>query len=157
MSETNSAGQKARTDGDELTDQKTSGPMLGHGETHIPADDAVILTDGGTVAARIPELPDFQRDILLTLARSEPTHGQGLIDDLGTLRDESINNGRLYPNLDRLVGKGLIEKQIRATDGRTNEYRLTLSGRTALRNHAKRVEVAVEALDFDSNLEHIDD
>ena len=106
-----------------------------------------VETDGGTVTARVPELPDFQRDILLILARSGPTHGQGLVDDLGALRDETINHGRLYPNLDKLAGKGLVEKSIRATDGRTNEYDLTLSGRVALRNHAGRLDDAISTLD----------
>lgn len=125
-------GDRARTDGDGLTDQKP---------------DAIVLSDGGVVTSRVPELPGFQRDILLTIARSGPTHGQGLVDDLGALRDEEVNHGRLYPNLDKLAGKGLIEKDIRVSDGRTNEYRLTVSGRAALRSYAKRIGEAVSALD----------
>lgn len=126
------AGDEARTDGDAPTDQKP---------------DAVALPDGGVATSRVPELPDFQRDILLTIARSGPTHGQGLVDDLSALRDESINHGRLYPNLDKLAGKGLIGKDIRVTDGRTNEYKLTAAGRAALRSHAQRIDEAVSALD----------
>jgi len=110
-----------------------------------------IETDGGTATVRMPELPDFQRDILLVLAISEPTHGQGIVEDLSTLRDEDVNNGRLYPNLDELAGQGLVEKSIRATDGRSNEYRLTPAGRAAVRSHARRVGDAVDALDFDSD------
>lgn len=126
------AGDEARTGGDAPTDQKP---------------DAVVLSDGGVATARVPELPDFQRDILLTLARSGPTHGQGLVDDLSALRDEEINHGRLYPNLDKLAGKGLIEKDIRAPDGRTNEYKLTAAGRAALQSYAQRIDEAISSLD----------
>jgi DNA-binding PadR family transcriptional regulator len=43
---------------------------------------------------------------------------------------EDVNHGRLYPNLDRLVGAGLLEKG--RVDDRTNRYSLTEAGRDRL-------------------------
>lgn len=95
---------------------------------------------------RIPELRDFQRDILLTLARGGPTHGSGLVDDLQCLRDEEVHTGRLYPNLDELAEKNLVEKRIREIDGSTNQYLLTEKGRESIRQHARRVAGAADAI-----------
>jgi len=96
---------------------------------------------------RMPELSDFQRDLLMTLARSEPTHGSGLVEDLQSLRAESITQGRLYKNLDDLHDHGLIEKRIRPTkDQRRNEYALTTEGRESIRQHAQRVAGAADAI-----------
>ena len=40
--------------------------------------------------------------------------------------DEEVNHGRLYPNLDQLVEKGLLAKS--ELDKRTNQYTLTDDG-----------------------------
>jgi DNA-binding PadR family transcriptional regulator len=154
MSETKFAGDEARTDDDAPRTEKPDGNFLGQGETHIPDEGAVLLTDGGTLAAngsgdgahRIPELSAFRRDILLTLAKSQPTNGRGLLDDLSTLRDEEIGDARLYPNLNDLVHMYLVEKRENYHDERSHEYRLADAGRSALREHAQRVQAAVDAL-----------
>jgi DNA-binding PadR family transcriptional regulator len=115
-------------------------------------DEQDLVADGGTVAAnggtsnRFPELADIHRDILLTLARSGPTHGRGLMDDLATLRDEDITDSRLYRNLGDLDGLGLVEIREHVHDDRSHEYALTAQGRSAVREHAQRVTGAVEAL-----------
>jgi DNA-binding PadR family transcriptional regulator len=44
--------------------------------------------------------------------------------------DRSISPSQLYPNLDELVGLGMVEKGNH--DGRTNAYRLTDHGYKAL-------------------------
>jgi DNA-binding PadR family transcriptional regulator len=151
MSDEPSAGQKARTDDDAPRTKKTGATVLGDGELHIPAEH-VLLTDGGTVTnpsivRRAPELSGFRRDILLILARSEPTNGRGLLDDLSTLRDEEIGDARLYPNLNALVDAGLVEKRENYHDDRSHEFRLAHAGRYALRDHAQRLAGAVDALD----------
>jgi PadR family transcriptional regulator PadR len=150
MSERTHAGD-ARTDSDAPTTKKTDGYVLGRGETRIPDEDAVILTDGGIVAnggsARMPELSDFRRDILLVLARSGATHGRGLIDDLGCLRDEHIGDSRLYPNLNALVERGLVDKRENRHDNRSHEFELSAAGRAVVRDHAQRVTGCVESLD----------
>jgi hypothetical protein len=54
MSPKPSAGENARTDEEAPPTEKHDGPTLGRGELHVPADDAVILTDGGEVEADEP-------------------------------------------------------------------------------------------------------
>ncbi|WP_129116340.1 PadR family transcriptional regulator [Halegenticoccus tardaugens] len=77
------------------------------------------------------DLSGFQRDLLVVIAGHDQPSGQQLKTDLEDARDEEINHGRLYPNLDVLVNKGYVEKgQI---DRRTNFYTITDEGRTALR------------------------
>lgn len=152
MSDEPTAGQKARTDDDAPRTKKPGATVLGDGELYIPADDAVLLPDGGTatnasIVRRAPELSGFRRDILLILARSEPTNGRGLLDDLSTLRDEEIGDARLYPNLNALVDAGLVEKRENYHDDRSHEFRLADAGRYALRDHAHRLAGAVYALD----------
>ncbi|MCY4731143.1 PadR family transcriptional regulator [Natronomonas gomsonensis] len=96
---------------------------------------------------RMPELSDFKRDLLMTLARSEPTHGSGLVDDLSCLRAENVTKGRLYKNLDELHDHGLIEKRVRTeNDNRRNEYALTTAGRESIRQHAQRVAGVADAI-----------
>ena len=60
----------------------------------------------------------------------EGAYGLGIKRTLEETMDEEVNHGRLYPNLDDLVEKGLIEK--RAIDKRTNGYQLTEAGRNYL-------------------------
>ena len=72
------------------------------------------------------ELTAFQRDILAVLAE-EPMYGLAIKRELESYYDSDVNHGRLYPNLDTLVDKGLVEKGQR--DRRTNFYSLTRRGR----------------------------
>jgi DNA-binding PadR family transcriptional regulator len=55
-----------------------------------------------------------------------------------------INHGRLYPNLDELVDRGLIEKS--ELDKRTNEYSLSDAGEQLIIEHAERLEALAELL-----------
>lgn len=71
------------------------------------------------------ELTAFQRNILTVLAE-EPRYGLAIKRELESYYGEEVNHGRLYPNLDDLVSKGLIEKS--ELDKRTNEYALTDEG-----------------------------
>ncbi len=73
------------------------------------------------------DLTGFQRDLLYVIAGGDELHGLAIKEELEEYYGTSINHGRLYPNLDTLVEKGLIEKgQI---DQRTNSYTLTQRGR----------------------------
>jgi len=56
---------------------------------------------------------------------SEP-HGLAIKEELEDYYEKEIHHGRLYPNLDTLVDKGLVEKGQR--DRRTNYYSLTRRG-----------------------------
>jgi PadR family transcriptional regulator PadR len=72
------------------------------------------------------DLTGFQRDTLYAIAGQDEPHGLAIKDELEDYYENEIHHGRLYPNLDTLVEKGLVEKgQI---DRRTNYYKITQRG-----------------------------
>lgn len=73
------------------------------------------------------DLTGFQRDLLYVVAKESEQHGLALKDELEEYYESEIHHGRLYPNLDTLVDKGLIEKGV--IDKRTNYYDITARGR----------------------------
>ena len=73
------------------------------------------------------DLTGFQRDLMYTIAGLDEPHGLAIKDELEGYYEKEIHHGRLYPNLDTLVEKGLIEKG--QVDRRTNYYTLTRRGR----------------------------
>lgn len=72
------------------------------------------------------DLTGFQRDLLYSIAGREEPHGLAVQEELEEYYEQEINHGRLYPNLDTLVDKGLVEKG--QLDRRTNVYTLTRRG-----------------------------
>ena len=76
------------------------------------------------------DLTAFQRDILYVAAGMDEPHGLGIKGELDDYYEGDINHGRLYPNLDDLVEKGLLEKGTH--DQRTNSYTLTDEGHQSL-------------------------
>lgn len=76
------------------------------------------------------DLIGFQRDLLYVIAGHDEPHGLAIKEDLEDYYDGDINHGRLYPNLDILVEKELVEKG--EYDRRTNTYELTDRGERAL-------------------------
>jgi len=72
------------------------------------------------------DLTHFQRDLLYVIAGKDKPHGLAIKDELEEYYEGEIHHGRLYPNLDELVEKGLVEKGQR--DRRTNFYSLTSRG-----------------------------
>ncbi|MFB6137028.1 MAG: PadR family transcriptional regulator [Halobacteriaceae archaeon] len=76
------------------------------------------------------DLTGFQRDLLYVIAGLEEPHGLALKAELETYYEDEIHHGRLYPNLDALVDKGLVRKGEK--DQRTNVYSLTERGRRDL-------------------------
>lgn len=72
------------------------------------------------------DLTGFQRDLLYVISGREEPHGLAIKEDLEDYYETEIHHGRLYPNLDTLVDKGLVEKGQR--DRRTNIYTLTRRG-----------------------------
>lgn len=77
------------------------------------------------------DITSFQRNLLIVLA-NEPMYGLAVKRELEEYYGEDVNHGRLYPNLDELVDMGLIEKS--QLDKRTNQYELTETGRSAVRD-----------------------
>ena len=91
------------------------------------------------------DLTGFQRDLLYVTAGQNEPHGLAIKDELEDYYETEIHHGRLYPNLDTLVEKGLIEKgQI---DRRTNSYEITQRGRREIdaRREWEEQYVAAEA------------
>lgn len=92
------------------------------------------------------ELSGFRRDLLVVIAGLNTPKGLQVKTELEKYYDETINHGRLYPNLDTLVEKGLIEKT--AADNRSNSYKLTDFGEQLLRERldweASRTPSAIE-------------
>ncbi|WP_458206380.1 PadR family transcriptional regulator [Haladaptatus sp. NG-SE-30] len=83
--------------------------------------EAQTLTETSTAR----DLTAFQKNILIVLTE-EPMYGLAIKRELEDFYDAEVNHGRLYPNLDTLVERGLVEKS--ELDKRTNEYGLTQEG-----------------------------
>ncbi len=73
------------------------------------------------------DLTGFQRDLLYVIAGINEPKGLVIKEELDRYYEEVIHHGRLYPNFDALVEKGLVEKTQR--NRRTNAYTLTRRGR----------------------------
>lgn len=72
------------------------------------------------------DLTAFQRDLLLAISGLDEPKGLDVKDVLEEYYGTEIRHGRLYPNLDTLVNKGLVDKGKK--DRRTNKYVLTDRG-----------------------------
>jgi DNA-binding PadR family transcriptional regulator len=72
------------------------------------------------------DLSGFQRDLLYVISGLDKPSGQDVKEELEKYYEEEINHGRLYPNLDTLFNKDLIEKG--QLDRRANYYDLTEEG-----------------------------
>ncbi|QCC60253.1 PadR family transcriptional regulator [Natrinema thermotolerans] len=72
------------------------------------------------------DLTGFQRDLLYVIAGADRPSGQDIKDEVGQYYDSEINHGRLYPNLDTLVNKDLVEKG--QLNRRTNYYAIADGG-----------------------------
>jgi DNA-binding PadR family transcriptional regulator len=91
------------------------------------------------------DLTGFQRDLLYVIAGLDDPHGLAIKDELEDYYEKEIHHGRLYPNLDTLVDKGLVEKG--EVDRRTNYYTLTRRGK---REIEARTEWEAQYVDADS-------
>lgn len=89
------------------------------------------------------DLTGFQRDCLYVVGGMDDPIGLDIKDELEEYYENEVNHGRLYPNLDELAEKGLIDK--RQVDGRTNSYSLTGRG---IREIEARREWENRYLDF---------
>ncbi len=90
------------------------------------------------------DLTGFQRDLLYVIAGRERPHGLAIKEELEEYYEKEIHHGRLYPNLDTLVDKGLVEKGDK--DRRTNFYTLTRRGRRELEDRRSWESEYVEDL-----------
>lgn len=74
----------------------------------------------------------FQRDLLYTIAGLDEPHGLAVKAEMEDYYETEVHHGQLYPNLDTVVDKGLVNKSEK--DRRTNEYRLTKRGRREIQS-----------------------
>ena len=88
------------------------------------------------------DLTGFQRDLIYVVAGLNEPHGLALKDELEDYYEKEIHHGRLYPNLDTLVEKGLVDKG--QLDKRTNVYSVTRRGQ---REIAARTEWESQYID----------
>ncbi|MFC7214500.1 PadR family transcriptional regulator [Saliphagus sp. GCM10025334] len=88
------------------------------------------------------QLTGFQRDLLYVIAGMDRPSGQQILDDINEYIDQPVTHGRLYPNLDTLVERELVEKG--QLDRRTNYYALTPKGRRVLERRQKWVQRYVD-------------
>ncbi|MFC4540494.1 PadR family transcriptional regulator [Halosolutus amylolyticus] len=78
------------------------------------------------------DLTGFQRDLLYVITGADQPSGQDVKDEVETYYNAGINHGRLYPNLDTLVNKELVEKG--QLDRRTNYYAITDAGEETIQD-----------------------
>ncbi|MFP9193171.1 PadR family transcriptional regulator [Natrialbaceae archaeon A-CW1-1] len=91
------------------------------------------------------DLTGFQRDLVYVIAGAERPSGQEVKEEVEQYYGSEINHGRLYPNLDTLVNKELVEKG--QLDRRTNYYALADSGKQRIQ---ERREWETQYVDIDS-------
>jgi len=89
------------------------------------------------------DLTGFQRDLLTVIAGLDDPHGLAIKEELEMYYETEIHHGRLYPNLDTLVDKGLVEKG--ELDRRTNYYALTQRGKREIEARRDWEEQYLEA------------
>jgi len=77
------------------------------------------------------DLGMLQMQILWLLER-EPTHGYALMKKLNDIKKTKIEQGTLYPALQKLEGNGYIEVSEKGERGR-KIYALTTSGRAMMK------------------------
>ncbi|RQG99236.1 PadR family transcriptional regulator [Natrarchaeobius oligotrophus] len=90
------------------------------------------------------DLTGFQRDLLYVAGGLNEPHGLAIKDELENYYESEIHHGRLYPNLDTLVDKGLLEKGTR--DRRTNFYTVTRRGQREIEDRRNWENQYVEDL-----------
>ncbi len=77
------------------------------------------------------DLTGFQRDLMYVISGLQSPKGLAIKEELEKVYADEIHHGRLYPNLNTLVEKGLVDKG--ELDRRTNSYKLTRRGKRELK------------------------
>ena len=88
------------------------------------------------------DLTGFQRDLLYVINGADQPSGQDVKDEVEIYYSSEINHGRLYPNLDTIVNKELVEKG--QLDRRTNYYAITDDGNRRIRERREWEEQYVD-------------
>ncbi len=88
------------------------------------------------------DLTGFQRDLLYVIAGEDRPSGQDVKNEVEQYYSSEINHGRLYPNLDTIVNKELVEKG--ELDRRTNYYEITDNGEEVIEDRCEWEQQYVE-------------
>ena len=88
------------------------------------------------------DLTGFQRDLLYVIAGADQPSGQDVKEEVEQYYSDEINHGRLYPNLDTLVDKELVEKG--QLDRRTNYYAISDEGEERIEDRLEWEEQHVD-------------
>ena len=83
------------------------------------------------------DLTEFQRDVLHVLSGMDEPHGLAVAEELEQYYQADVDHGRVYPALDALVERDLVERT--PIDRRRHRYALTHRGRRAMRNRREWV------------------
>jgi DNA-binding PadR family transcriptional regulator len=86
--------------------------------------------------AKTRELNRFQYDALAAVRDEGPCSGAEVKEALERRLGKDVNHGRLYPNLDDLVERGLVRKRRNEPDNRTNQYEAKAEAEAALRDRS---------------------
>jgi DNA-binding PadR family transcriptional regulator len=78
-------------------------------------------------------LTGFQRDLLVVASGLEEPSGQDIKEHVEAAMGTPVKHGRLYPNLDTLVERGLLVKG--QHDRRTNSYQLSGTGSVTIQEY----------------------
>lgn len=105
----------------ELSIQETAEDL----EKQLP--DLGTETHAELSSSEFAKLSGFRRDCLVVLSGMKTPKGLEIKKELEKYYDGDINHGRLYPNLDKLVEKNLVEKV--EVNARSNGYNLTEHGK----------------------------
>lgn len=88
--------------------------------------------------------------LILKTVSLEPLHGWGIAQRIEQLSRDTfrVNQGSLYPALQRLKGQGLIRSEWRMTEHnrRARFYQLTLAGRLRLSEERREWERSATAM-----------
>src|SRR5213078_3572925 len=88
--------------------------------------------------------------ILKTLARVGPMHGYGIADHIQQISDDvlTVEEGSLYPALQRMLVKGWVEAEwgVTGNNRRARYYRLTPEGRKQLHSEIAKFEKVTRAI-----------
>ena len=101
--------------------------------------------------AKKPDLLPGTLDMLIlkTLTRA-PLHGYGIAQSIKRLSDDvlTVEEGSLYPALQRLLLRGLVKAEWKMTDTnrRARYYTLTAAGRKQLGVEVSQFEQMIEAI-----------
>ncbi|SDJ39285.1 PadR family transcriptional regulator [Natronorubrum texcoconense] len=84
------------------------------------------------------DLTGFQRDLLYVIAGADQPSGQDVKSEIEAYYSADINHGRLYPNLDTLVNKELVDKG--QHDRRTNYYEISEKGSRSIDDRQRWIQ-----------------